>query len=93
LGLSSALRVYVMTLAIPGSPANRAMQEKQHRLSDNDKREAISAACRDGDIEALVELSESAGGLLDDEFRATACKCIVQLRRSKTETCFQGLCY
>lgn len=80
-----------MTLAASGSPADGALQEKQDDLSD--KRVAISTACREGDIEALIKLADSTGGLLDDEFRATACKLLVQLRRLKTETCIQGLCY
>ncbi|KAK5943980.1 GTPase-activating protein gyp8 [Knufia obscura] len=46
------------------------MEEKQFDLSD--KRGAIGTACQAGDIEALVNLASSAGGLLDDDFRATA---------------------
>jgi len=80
-----------MTVATSSSPADGAMQEKQHDLSE--KRAAITTACREGDVEALVKLADSAGGLLDDDFRATACKLLVQLKRLKTETCFQGLCY
>ena len=69
-----------MTLALLGNQTDGTMQEK---LPDqDDKREVIRAACRDGDIEALVRLADSAGGLLDDEFRATACEYSFQLRFS-----------
>lgn len=61
-----------MTFAIFGSPADGAIREKQDDQSD--KREAIRAACQEGAIGALIGLADSAGGLLDDEFRATACK-------------------
>lgn len=58
--------------------AGRALREKH--CDPSDKREAISTACRDGDVESLVNLADSAGGLLDDEFRATACKLTVHLK-------------
>lgn len=61
-----------MTAAASGGPADGAMEEKQFDLSD--KRGAIGTACQAGDIEALVNLASSAGGLLDDDFRATACE-------------------
>ncbi len=38
------------------------------------KKEAIRQACEEKNIDQLVRLTESSGGLLDDSLRRTACK-------------------
>ena len=53
--------------------ADQAGLEKQ--IDAASKRDLISTACREGNLDALVGLANSNGGLLDDAFRATACKC------------------
>ena len=40
----------------------------------SDKAKRILAACRNNDLDALIELATSTGGLVDDEIRQTACK-------------------
>lgn len=44
-------------------------------IFDHEKRKAILSACQGQDFESLVELADSKGGLLEDELRATSCKC------------------
>lgn len=44
----------------------------------NLKKEAIRQACENKDIDRLVRLTESSGGLLDDALRRTACKHFLQ---------------
>jgi hypothetical protein len=38
------------------------------------KKDAIRQACQDQDIDQLIRLTETPGGLLDDSLRQTACK-------------------
>lgn len=50
---------------------DNALHEEESDLSS--KHELIANACRAGDIDELVSLANSTGGLLDDRLRATAC--------------------
>ena len=46
----------------------------QSNGSLNDKKALIAQACWNEDIEKLVELADSPGGLIDDALRKEACK-------------------
>lgn len=55
------------------------IEEKGKTLSIDEneahhKRGMIIQACSDGNIDVLIELADSPGGLLDDELRRIACE-------------------
>lgn len=57
------------------------------------KRDAIYQACEDGDINKLMRLTESSGGLLDDTLRQTACKpCMLSTFSLSTNADDKGQC-
>jgi hypothetical protein len=60
--------------ALSSRVAERQPQEPSSPPQSDDKAKRILTACRDNDLNALIELATSAGGLVDDEIRQTACK-------------------
>lgn len=49
----------------------------QLSMSEKVKAEAIRVACAEQDLDALVELATSEGGLLDDNIRQKACGLLI----------------
>jgi hypothetical protein len=52
--------------------------------TQNLKEDAIRQACLDRDIDKLIHLTETSGGLLDDSLRQTACKHCISLDTSSS---------
>jgi hypothetical protein len=50
------------------------LQEAGEKASNESKRRLIAEACEKEDLDSLVCLADSEGGLLDDALRRTACK-------------------
>lgn len=44
------------------------------------KYDLVAIACQEKNLESLIRLANSEGGLLDDTFRATACEGYVELK-------------
>ena len=65
------------------------LQNDDHSLNDTQvktKRDAIVQACKNGNLKQLAQLASSAGGLLDDEVRQSACMTASQ--PVETGTCY-----
>jgi hypothetical protein len=60
----------------PGHEEDHLAHSMSFRQSSaqNLKGDAIHQACLDRDIDKLIRLTETSGGLLDDSLRQTACK-------------------
>jgi hypothetical protein len=60
-----------------GQLADAASSEQQTMSDSSDRRQKrvqIQQACEQQDVQLLVQLADSSGGLLDDHFRQLACK-------------------
>jgi hypothetical protein len=55
-------------------PSRRTPSVVELSPAEKEKEALISAACRDGDLAALVQLATSTSGLISDSLRRTACR-------------------
>jgi hypothetical protein len=65
-------------------PPRRASPVVELSPAEKEKEALISAACRDGDLAALVHLATSTSGLISDSLRRTACRLPTTVPQSPT---------